>query len=358
MKYAECQFDLFEDNFEKYHSIKSVLLYDSRKNKEAFFSFVIPTLNRAEFLIDAIDSIYDANFPRSYEIIVVDNSGNVCNNEIVSLLNDRRYNNLALYVNEKNIGMAGNWNRGFELANGKWVAMLHDDDLLSSYYGKEILKCLSTAVHVSNRKKVGVIKVSFSEFSGLSVPNMNFIEGKGALTKLTLSGTLVKFFGPCNSPTCGMLFNKEAVYDVGGFSEKYYPSMDSILGFQIQKKGYTTFRTLDKLGYYRKSVNATGKKDTIIKWSYIDSYFQKFCLNYNLPLKILSLICGNAAYTMLIDILMERAKKYCNEPVSYSEIIHFSGYGVRGIRLIIFKVVKKILMTPERKIYVYSGSGV
>ena len=43
-----------------------------------------------------------------------------------------------LYVNKENIGMIGNWNRGFELANTKYVAMLHDDDMLADIYLEEI----------------------------------------------------------------------------------------------------------------------------------------------------------------------------------------------------------------------------
>lgn len=353
MEYFDCKFDQYEDNFAKYHNVKSIPLYDTRKIKDVFISFIIPTYKRTKYLLDAIDSILSAKITTSYEIIVIDNSGDISNNEIVNLLREKHYQSLAFYVNENNIGMAGNWNRGFELATGKWVSMLHDDDLLSDAYGQEIMKCLNTAIRVSRKKEVGVIKVSSIEFSDDNVPYGNTIRGKGEITELTLPGTLVKFFGPSNSPTCGMMFNKEAVFAVGGFNERYYPSLDSIIGFQIQKKGFTTFRTVDRLGYYRKAVNATGKKETIIKWSYVDCYFQYYCLNYNKALKALSLLCGKAAYTMLVDILMERAKKYCMEPVALKEIIHFPGYGVRGYKLLLFKAIKKIVMIPERRIYTY-----
>ena len=37
---------------------------------------------------------------------------------------------LRYYKNVQNIGLFGNWNRCFQLACGKWVVLLHDDDLI------------------------------------------------------------------------------------------------------------------------------------------------------------------------------------------------------------------------------------
>lgn len=47
---------------------------------------------------------------------------------------------ISYYKNADNLGMVGNWNRLFTLAKGKYVVMLHDDDLLLPTFLSECVK--------------------------------------------------------------------------------------------------------------------------------------------------------------------------------------------------------------------------
>lgn len=138
----------YEDRYGEYDAIPPKLAYKSEKQyQKPVVSFLVPTCSRAEDLTEALGSI-ESNAPRwPYEIIVVDNSGQLDahGNPSLRQVGKKNYQNLFYYINEKNIGMAGNWNRCIQLARGKYVAMLHDDDLLTPEYFAQLPKLVKTA---------------------------------------------------------------------------------------------------------------------------------------------------------------------------------------------------------------------
>ena len=98
------------------------------------FSICIPTYNRSELVVNAINSAIDQDY-HNIEVIVVDNNSEQrhldhllthCKN-----LSDRR---VKIHVNEKNLGMFGNWNKCLELASGDYITILSDDDLLHNKF--------------------------------------------------------------------------------------------------------------------------------------------------------------------------------------------------------------------------------
>lgn len=124
------------NNFAKYESFKSNLIYgDLNKNKDVQITIAIPTYNRPNTLRNAIDSALRQKGNYNYEIIIVDNYDEI-NVENDTLLHEitQQHENVLYYRNEKNIGMMGNWNRCYTLARGKWVVLLHDDDMLYESY--------------------------------------------------------------------------------------------------------------------------------------------------------------------------------------------------------------------------------
>src|SRR6187551_3097335 len=90
-------------------------------------SVLIPTYNSAPFLDDAIRSVLDQTFT-DFELIIVDNCSTDNSKAVISqYLSDDR---IKFYVNEKNIGSNGNFNKCFSLANGEYVKCLCSDDKL------------------------------------------------------------------------------------------------------------------------------------------------------------------------------------------------------------------------------------
>ncbi len=101
-------------------------------------SIIIPTYNRANYLVQAIESALAQDYP-NLEIVVSDNCSTDKTEEVVKkYLSDKRF---KYFRNEKNLGMTGNWRRAlYEYISGDWAIILSDDDYFidNSYISKAI----------------------------------------------------------------------------------------------------------------------------------------------------------------------------------------------------------------------------
>lgn len=90
--------------------------------KHPFFSVVIPTYNRQEMVVDAVQSVLAQSFT-DYEIIVVDDGSKDDTERVLSAYLDR-----IKYVRQTNAGVATARNRGVVESCGEYVCYLDSDD--------------------------------------------------------------------------------------------------------------------------------------------------------------------------------------------------------------------------------------
>ncbi len=86
-------------------------------------SVIIPTYNRAEFLVEAIRSVLNQTF-KDYEIIIVDD-GSTDNTKAVL----QKFSNKIRYFYQENKGVSTARNRGIKEASGEYIAFLDSDDI-------------------------------------------------------------------------------------------------------------------------------------------------------------------------------------------------------------------------------------
>jgi len=107
-------------------------------------SVIVPTYNRPQMLVEAVQSILNQTYPR-VEIIVV-NDGGVEVEGLLSWLN--RHGTITYVRHAVNRGLAAARNTGLRLARGKYVAYLDDDDL---FYPEHLETLVSALEHSSCR---------------------------------------------------------------------------------------------------------------------------------------------------------------------------------------------------------------
>lgn len=89
-------------------------------------SVCIPTYNYGNFLSHAIDSVLNQTFT-DYELIICDNASIDDTEEIVKSYSDRR---IRYFRNSTNLGSTKNFNKCIEKSTGKYVYILHADDVM------------------------------------------------------------------------------------------------------------------------------------------------------------------------------------------------------------------------------------
>ena len=266
----------YVDNFAKTAHIPSIPIFESTLDYIPEITIAIPTYKRADLLKEAIDSAINQIDYTNYDIIVVDNNPERgCETEKLMM----SYNNpkISYYKNADNLGMVGNWNRLFTLAKGKYVVMLHDDDLLLPYYLKE---CMFIINNVSD---VGILKPQSKSFTNRVQENIQENIISNNISKIKRLYDISNYYSYALGAPTGCVFKKEYVLTIGGFNPEFYPTMDLcfVSLFSLVYKVYTFGETLV---LYRWSVNETLNLSTLNGFI-INDYYYRFQLlrKYYLP---------------------------------------------------------------------------
>ena len=90
-------------------------------------SVILPTYNREKYIAKAIESVCRQSY-KNLELIIVNDASTDATNELVDNL--AKYNpKIIILRNEMNLGIVASLNKGIEVAQGKYIARLDDDDV-------------------------------------------------------------------------------------------------------------------------------------------------------------------------------------------------------------------------------------
>lgn len=95
--------------------------------EKIFFSVIIPTYNRAEFIINTLESVFNQKF-KNYEVIIVDNLSTDNTLEVLDYY--LQNNKIKLIVNDRNYERSYSRNIGARLAKGQYITYLDSDDFM------------------------------------------------------------------------------------------------------------------------------------------------------------------------------------------------------------------------------------
>ncbi|MFA6339053.1 MAG: glycosyltransferase family 2 protein [Candidatus Paceibacterota bacterium] len=86
---------------------------------------LMPVYNSEKYLREAIDSILNQTF-KDFEFLIINDGSTDKSSEIIKSYKDSR---IRLIENLENLGMADNFNKGIELAQGEYVVRMDSDDI-------------------------------------------------------------------------------------------------------------------------------------------------------------------------------------------------------------------------------------
>ncbi len=252
----------YKDNFYTYKGINTQCLIKSKKD-HPFFTVMMPTYKRADTIKIALGSVLSQKNFDDYEVVIINNLPIEGNDETKIAIEQFDSNKISYYVNDKNIGLCGNWNRCIEKANGKYIVMLHDDDMMGPY-------CLESLYRVINEfnspAMVGCSNITFTSKNMPSFAKPKTIK----LRKITKNSF---FFGRYIG-IAGMTFKKDLALSVGGFNDEYYPNEDTIFIYQMLMKG-KILNIENKLVGYRTEVNLTTSDGVLEKMILMTEYMRR-----------------------------------------------------------------------------------
>lgn len=163
----------------------SVIVMTGRSPK---VSVIMPSYNKAEYIGEAINSILNQTW-EDFELIVIDDCSTDRSADVVKGIKDFR---IKFLQNSENIGIAANRNKGLELAQGEYIALLDADDISPDYRLKDEVEYLDQhpgiAAVYGGCQEIG----SNGEFKGLYVStlhNPDFIRARLLIRDIIPNGS-------------------------------------------------------------------------------------------------------------------------------------------------------------------------
>jgi len=169
----------------------------------------IPTYNRLELLKRSVTSVLQQSY-KHLEIIISDNDSTDGTREYLQTLKDSR---LKIFLNDRNIGMAANWEQCLHHASGVYFLLMSDDDTLTHH---DSLEKLVSGFEGHTMPDVGVV------FSALQLERAN----RESLQRTHYDSALIKaedliadfFNNKVSVLPCATLLRTNDIRELGGYT--------------------------------------------------------------------------------------------------------------------------------------------
>lgn len=103
-------------------------------------SVVICSYNRADYIIQAIESLHQQNFPKDqFEVLVVDNNSIDNTSELVMEYKKQHHDLHLSYLTEQRQGASFARNTGAKFAKGRLLCFMDDDAVAEADYLRRIV---------------------------------------------------------------------------------------------------------------------------------------------------------------------------------------------------------------------------
>ena len=349
-----------DNRFELTKNIKSYLLYDNNAVKKPYITVFIPTYKRLNLLKEALDSVLNQQNPDfEWDILILDNQEyDGKQNETEKYLRSLNCNKISYYRNEKNLKVADNFNRGFILARGLWLMMLHDDDLLIS----NTLCKMGKAIEFLTQRKgkpLGAVSALGYQFKYdpdnpdkhkkiLKQINNNFISKSMSYKFYKQTHFYPLFTGHIggSAPTNGSTYNREALISIGGFNDELGIMADMVANYCLENN-YSVYLTSEPYGFYRWGCNQSSSYDITHKIIEDGYKFREYVFSKNIFTKIWGMFFGIFLYRYFLETVLGMRRV-----VSQEYVLPQDYYDICNIKppKLLFKLWRRLVPKTYEKI--------
>jgi glycosyltransferase involved in cell wall biosynthesis len=272
-------------------------------------SVVIPTYNRSDYILEAIQSVLEQDHA-SLEIIVVDDGSTDDTKEKMASLID---SGVIRYIYQENRGRSAARNMGISLATGDYLAFLDSDDLF------EANKLVKQVEFLSGHPEVGLVHGGYIKFDArnhdLGYRDPSWFSGWIYPDILLIWYTLL--------PPSIVMVPKRVLAEVGGFDESLFIGEDLDLWRRIARKypfGYIN-QSLARIRVHAGNTSRDAHLTTREFERYLEKAFQDDkSLSSRFKHRALSRMYSNQAYIMLSGQkkeLMLAVRTHARQAITY-----------------------------------------
>ncbi|MCO6496345.1 MAG: glycosyltransferase [Chitinophagaceae bacterium] len=243
-------------------------------------SVIVPCFNQAEYLPDALQSVFEQTYT-DWECIII-NDGSKDNTTKITREWCNRDSRFRL-IDQDNAGRSAARNAGMAVSNGKFILPLDADDKIGKGYMEAALKVFHSDMEVA-------IVYSKADYFG----------NKGGEWKLPEYKFENLLF--CNSIFSSAVFKKELVQKFGGYDTKLDAYEDWELWLRFLKNGGKVVQLPQCYFYYRQWGNST--MDNLQSGSSKEAWYKNYIFKKHID--IYENFCGDLMKTVEEKFVLEK----------------------------------------------------
>jgi glycosyltransferase involved in cell wall biosynthesis len=228
---------------------------------EPLVSVIIPTYDRPEYLSQSVTSVLSQTLS-DFELIICDDASPMVEDVRAVIPDDSR---IRYTRSSRNLGMAANNARGYQLARGRYVAHLDDDDLWTPEYLQRLIQALESRPQCS----LAFCNHMVIDEAGRPLPRAS-LWGENKWGRADLKEGVYQPFWDLAvlqraiPSSHASVIRRDMLTDLAGLPEAGY-AWDLFLTYQAARRGYGAYFIPERLSFYRRHANQTSVPATHIE---------------------------------------------------------------------------------------------